>query len=53
MADKLNIGDVVRLRTGGPKMTVIEVSDGYAHCTWFVDGKPQQHGFPVDTLEAV
>jgi len=35
---KLEIGDVVRLKSGGPKMTVAKPEDeqGQVKCVWFV-----------------
>jgi uncharacterized protein YodC (DUF2158 family) len=43
MAHQFNVGDVVQLKSGGPKMTVNSVSEEHAemmvHCTWFVDSK--------------
>lgn len=35
---KLEIGNVVRLKSGGPKMTVAKPEDEYGqvHCVWFV-----------------
>ena len=34
----MNKGDVVQLKSGGPIMTVEEVSEGGVFCIWF-DGK--------------
>jgi uncharacterized protein YodC (DUF2158 family) len=50
---RVKAGDVVRLKSGGPKMTVVEVDvDGrVAICTWFdADGKLQGDRFPVEIL---
>jgi uncharacterized protein YodC (DUF2158 family) len=47
------IGDVVRVKSGGPTMTIqeIDASLGTADCRWFV-GKKDQHGeFVLATLE--
>lgn len=53
-----NIGDVVRLKSGGPAMTVEAVapSGGGLVCVWFnKDGmkfETQSSVFPVETLDA-
>lgn len=51
-------GDVVRLKSGGPKMTVEEVGDygplgpeNGAKCTWFEGNKHNSNTFAVETLE--
>lgn len=51
---QLKVGDTVRLKSGGPLMTVSEVdSDGYVTCEWFDDKHvPQRRGFLAATLEA-
>jgi uncharacterized protein YodC (DUF2158 family) len=49
---QFKVGDVVRLKSGGPPMTVaIPGEDIYCH--WFL-GSQQQHGsFPPEALELV
>lgn len=32
---KLKIGDIVKLKSGSPKMTVIHVYEDNIRCTWF------------------
>lgn len=48
-------GDRVRLKSGGPVMTVESVVDGLVHCLWFDGKSPSQkvvgHGFPEAVLE--
>jgi uncharacterized protein YodC (DUF2158 family) len=50
------IGDVVRLRSGGPNMTVTGTSEGpdrpvLFNCTWIdKDHRPQYGAFPADAL---
>lgn len=38
--DQCKVGDVVALRTGGPRMTIAEVCSGstipHVYCEWFV-----------------
>lgn len=53
-------GDVVRLKSGGPPMSVDNVvaqafteTPGWnAHCTWFDGPKPMEKWFDVDILSA-
>ncbi|HEY4191221.1 MAG TPA: DUF2158 domain-containing protein [Mesorhizobium sp.] len=56
MADKLKTGDIVQLKSGGPKMTIADASaaSGSILCHWFNrDGdawNPQHAGFKSDQL---
>ena len=57
MADQIQIGDVVRLKSGGPDMTVnghgSGAYNGQLNCKWF-DDKEEKHGwFRAATLEKV
>lgn len=56
MADAFKPGDKVRLKSGGPTMTVNWVGDQLgtmsAHCEWFdKTNKPQDKVFAVTSLE--
>lgn len=56
--DELKEGDVVQLRSGSPRMTILEIgdysvsSDGKlsAKCTWFEGAKPHTDVFPLHAL---
>ena len=46
----LEVGDTVRLQSGGPLMTVLEVTKKGVRCGWFL-GKDNQEGtFPAGAL---
>jgi len=45
------IGHVVRLRSGGPYMTVKELAGSAVRCTWFNDKVNMEHVFHVDQIE--
>jgi len=47
-------GDIVRLKSGGPKMTILGIDDDDAvfACKWFDrNGKLHSDSFPVDMIE--
>ncbi|WP_342249358.1 YodC family protein [Sphingomonas sp. OTU376] len=60
--DEIKEGSVVRLKSGGPAMTVIFLTAGAyssendpknkAHCQWFAEsgGKPLSETFPLTSL---
>ena len=47
---KLTPGDVVRLKSGSPSMTVETVAGKQAMCSWFVDQIPRHETFNADAL---
>jgi len=47
---KLEVGDVVRLKSGGPAMTV-ETVGGLISCAWFAGGHAKRGFFDLDMLE--
>jgi uncharacterized protein YodC (DUF2158 family) len=51
MEKRFEIGDVVQLKSGGPKMTVTEI-DGKTHVrtAWFGGSKLEHGRFPLDTI---
>jgi uncharacterized protein YodC (DUF2158 family) len=55
MAGKFKPGDIVRLKSGGPDMTVERVSelgDGTTYfCSWFAGAKDNHKGFREQALE--
>ena len=52
--EKLKVGDVVMLKSGGPSMTIIEtekISEQYVTCQWFnEDNKLQKENFRKEAL---
>ncbi len=53
---KYSIGDIVKLKSGGPEMTVQAlptVSNDYYYCQWFAGKKLEQGRFPADSIELV
>lgn len=51
---ELKVGDKVDLKSGGPTMTVTEISErGSVRCTWFWDGEYKATVFPKDALKKV
>lgn len=59
MAKEFKVGDIVQLKSGGPKMTVhgVDVSPGMDEprvwCVWFAGSKRQLDRFSVNTLVLV
>ena len=49
---ELKVGDVVRLKSGGPEMTVEEISENkYITCVWFERNMVRTHAFRTELLE--
>jgi uncharacterized protein YodC (DUF2158 family) len=59
MADEIKVGDVVELKSGGPKMSVQRmgqyqtVGGAGANCTWFSNGKESSKVFAVAVLKKI
>lgn len=47
------VGAVVRLKSGGPSMTVLAAAEGRCLCCWFREGVPKNEDFPVGALNLV
>lgn len=50
MANKFKIGDIVQLKSGGPKMTVTAVLEKAVQTAWFAGSKKEQGAFPFDAV---
>ena len=50
MAEKFKIGDIVQLKSGGPKMTVTQVLERVVHTAWFAGSKKESGAFPFDAV---
>jgi len=48
-----NVGEVVKLRSGSPEMTVATVDESRKVVTaiWFVDGRVEHYEFAFETLQ--
>lgn len=55
MAKDFKTGEVVQLKSGGPKMTVSSyAADGErVYCQWFSGSKLESGSFPVESVERV
>lgn len=65
MEQKFKIGDLVKLKSGGPSMTIINdkhgednsrgnIFNGEYTCSWFdKNDEPQNRSYPQDSLEKV
>ena len=59
MSNKFATGDIVQLKSGGPQMTVEEVSEDYiageefVQCQWFSGSKLQDGWFRPESLAKI
>ena len=57
MADEIKAGDIVQLKSGGPKMTVSKIGNTlggtvpHAWCDWFESSKKVDSYFPLTSLK--
>ena len=52
MTEQWKKGDVVQLKSGGPRMTIKFIEDDEACCSWFINGKVSEQRFGLEMLEA-
>lgn len=50
MTDSIKAGDTVRLKSGGPEMTVEWVDQHEAYCVWFSGPEPKGQKFTITSL---
>ena len=52
MATEFQVGKIVQLKSGGPKMTVTRFSptDNIVYTVWFAGSKRENGGFPSEAL---
>jgi len=48
-----NKGDLVQMKSGGPRMTVLNVTDQTVTCQWFAKEKATAQAFDAAVLVAV
>lgn len=49
--NSFSVGDVVKLKSGGPKMTVVSVEADLVDCSWFKNEELMHGSFVPDSLE--
>ena len=49
--EKYKTGDLVKLRSGGPVMTVQSLNSDLVRCLWFAGKKLEEGYFQVESLE--
>ncbi|WP_081499456.1 MULTISPECIES: YodC family protein [unclassified Pseudomonas] len=47
------IGTIVKLKSGGPDMTVYSIDRSHLNCQWFAGKKLERGAFHVETIELV
>jgi uncharacterized protein YodC (DUF2158 family) len=53
MAATFSKGDVVEMKSGGPRMTVVDVEGGgTVHCAWFDGSDQRKDSFDAETLKS-
>ena len=50
---QINIGDIVELKSGGPRMTVIAIGNGQCKCEWFDQKDTKVHNFLYESLTVI
>jgi len=56
MTEQFEVGDVVQLKSGGPRMTVVgadKPTPDEVHCAWFAKERMERAAFPPDALASI
>jgi uncharacterized protein YodC (DUF2158 family) len=53
MEQLFKVGDIVRLKSGSPQMTVIAISNNYATVSWFDENVRRETLLLLETLKVV
>lgn len=48
---ELKVGDLVKLKSSGPTMTIQSIGNNNAHCAWFVGDENKSAVFSLESLE--
>ena len=51
MSSKFTAGDLVVLKSGGPALTIREISSNECNCVWFIAGELKSAWFDDATIE--
>lgn len=51
--NEFEIGSIVKLKSGGPDMTVYAAERSHRYCQWFAGKKLERDSFHIDTIEFV
>lgn len=53
MEIEFNAGNVVQLKSGGPKMTITWIEDNEAYCEWFDSNENKGSRFLLSSLSLI
>ena len=48
---KIEVGDVVQLKSGGVAMTVDSIVDNHVYCVWQINGEHFTQGYSIKSLK--
>lgn len=51
MSSEFKVGDVVKLKSGSPKMTISSIENKICNCVWFEQSSKMEDSFSQELLE--